>query len=88
MYLALVPLELTGHSRQVVSLLLYISAILFAKEIVTIAVKQVQSMVTEDLRVRLSSSLARHVIERSLNLAKIAKTLGVEKKDGAKIAAS
>ncbi len=49
------------------SLLLFISAILFGKELVNIAVKYGQSMVGENLRVRLSSSLAQHAIERILS---------------------
>ena len=48
------------------SLLLFISGILFAKEIVNIAVKYGQSMVGENLRVKLSSALAQHAIERVL----------------------
>jgi ABC-type multidrug transport system fused ATPase/permease subunit len=48
------------------SLLLSISAILFGKELINIAVKYGQSMVGENLRVRLSSSLAQHAIERIL----------------------
>ena len=48
------------------SLLLFITAILFGKELVNIAVKYGQSMVGENLRVRLNSSLAQHAIERIL----------------------
>lgn len=48
------------------SLLLFISAILFGKELVNIAVKYGQSMVGENLRVKLSSSLAQFAIERIL----------------------
>lgn len=48
------------------SLLVFISAILFAKEIVNIAVKYGQSMIGENLRVKLSSSLAQYAIERIL----------------------
>ncbi len=48
------------------SLLLFISAVLFGKELVNIAVKYGQSMVGENLRVKLSSSLAQHAIERIL----------------------
>jgi ABC-type multidrug transport system fused ATPase/permease subunit len=48
------------------SLLLFISAILFGKEIVNIAVKYGQSMVGENLRVKLSSSLSQYAIERIL----------------------
>lgn len=48
------------------SLLLFISAVLFGKELVNIGVKYGQSMVGENLRVKLSSSLAQHAIERIL----------------------
>ena len=48
-------------------LLLEISAILFGKEVVNIAVRYGQSMVGENLRVRLSSSLAQYAIERILS---------------------
>ena len=48
------------------SLLLLISAILFGKELVNIAVKYGQSMVGENLRVKLSSALSQHAIERIL----------------------
>ena len=48
------------------SLLLFISAVLFGKEIVNIAVKYGQSMVGENLRVKLSSSLSQYAIERIL----------------------
>ena len=48
------------------SLLVFISAILFGKELLNIAVKYGQSMVGENLRVRLSSALAQHAIERIL----------------------
>src|SRR5688500_9238931 len=53
-------------ARETTSLLLFISAILFGKELVNIAVKYGQSMVGENLRVKLSSSLAQHAIERVL----------------------
>ena len=49
------------------SLLLMISAVLFAKELVNIAVKFGQSMVGENLRVKLSSALAQHAVERVLS---------------------
>ncbi len=49
------------------SLLLFISAILFGKELINITVKYGQSMIGENLRVRLSSSLAQHAIERILS---------------------
>jgi ABC-type multidrug transport system fused ATPase/permease subunit len=47
-------------------LLLFISAVLFGKELVNIAVKYGQSMVGENLRVKLSSTLAQHAVERIL----------------------
>lgn len=53
-------------ARESASLLLLISVILFAKEIVNIAVKYGQSMAGENLRVNLSSSLAQHAIGRIL----------------------
>lgn len=52
--------------RDSTSLLLFISAILFGKELINIAVKYGQSMVGENLRVKLSSSLAQYAIERIL----------------------
>jgi len=52
--------------RASASLLIFISAILFVKELVNIAVKYGQSMVGENLRVNLSSSLAQQAIERIL----------------------
>jgi ABC-type multidrug transport system fused ATPase/permease subunit len=48
------------------SFLLFISAILFGKELVNIAVKYGQSMIGENLRVKLSTSLAQYAIERIL----------------------
>lgn len=48
------------------SLLLFISAILFGKELVNIAVKYGQSMIGERLRVNLSSNLAQYAIEKIL----------------------
>lgn len=53
-------------ARESTSLLLFISAILFGKELVNIAVKYGQSMVGENLRVKLSSSLSQFAIERIL----------------------
>lgn len=53
-------------ASETTSLLLYISAILFGKELVNIAVKYGQSMIGENLRVKLSSALAQHAIERIL----------------------
>ena len=49
------------------SLLLMISGVLFAKELVNIAVKYGQSMVGENLRVKLSSTLAQFAVERVLS---------------------
>ena len=48
-------------------LLAWISAILFAKELVNIAVRYGQSMVGENLRVRLSSDLSQFAVERILS---------------------
>src|SRR5688572_10836585 len=62
--------RLLGEGRtaqESTSLLIFISAILFGKEIVNIAVKYGQSMVGENLRVKLSSSLSQHSIERILS---------------------
>lgn len=53
-------------ASETTSLLLFISAILFGKELINIAVKYGQSMVGENLRVKLSSSLAQYAIERIL----------------------
>ncbi len=48
------------------SLLFFISAILFGKELVNIGVKYGQSMIGENLRVKLSSNLSQFAIERIL----------------------
>jgi ABC-type multidrug transport system fused ATPase/permease subunit len=48
------------------SLLITISAILFGKELINIAVKYGQSMFGERIRINLSSSLSQHAIERIL----------------------
>jgi ABC-type multidrug transport system fused ATPase/permease subunit len=48
------------------SLLLFISAILFGKEIINGAVRYGQSMLGENLRVKLSSALAQHAVDRIL----------------------
>lgn len=48
------------------SLLLYISAILFGKELVNIAVKYGQSMLGERIRINLSSELSQYAVERIL----------------------
>lgn len=53
-------------AQQSTSLLVYISAILFGKEIINIAVKYGQSMIGERLRVNLSSNLAQYAIEKIL----------------------
>ncbi len=55
-----------GQARDSYSLLLFISAILFGKELVNIAVKYGQSMIGERIRVNLSSNLAQHAIEKIL----------------------
>ncbi len=54
------------HAQESTRLLLFISAILFAKEFVNIAVKYGQSMVGENLRVKLSGSLSQFAIEKIL----------------------
>jgi ABC-type multidrug transport system fused ATPase/permease subunit len=48
------------------SLLLFISAILFAKELVNIAVKYGQSMFGERIRINLSSQLSQYAVEKIL----------------------
>ncbi len=48
------------------SLLLFISAVLFGKELVNIAVKYGQSMIGERIRVNLSSQLSQYAVERIL----------------------
>ena len=54
------------HAQESVSLLLFISAILFGKEIVNIAVKYGQSMFGERIRISLSSELSQHAVEKIL----------------------
>jgi ABC-type multidrug transport system fused ATPase/permease subunit len=49
------------------SLLLFISAILFGKELVNIAVKYGQSMLGERIRINLSSQLSQYAIEKILS---------------------
>jgi ABC-type multidrug transport system fused ATPase/permease subunit len=49
------------------SLLLFISAILFGKELVNIAVKYGQSMLGERIRINLSSQLSQYAVERILS---------------------
>jgi ABC-type multidrug transport system fused ATPase/permease subunit len=55
-----------SHAEDSFSLLLFISAILFGKELANIAVKYGQSMIGERIRVNLSSNLAQHAIEKIL----------------------
>lgn len=54
------------HAQESTRLLLFISIILFGKELVNIAIKYGQSMVGENLRVKLSSDLAQFAIDRIL----------------------
>ena len=54
------------HTQGSFSLLAFISAILFGKELVNIAVKYGQGMLGEKIRVNLSSQLSQHAIERIL----------------------
>jgi ABC-type multidrug transport system fused ATPase/permease subunit len=54
------------NASEEISLLLFISAILFGKELINIAVKYGQSMIGERLRIDLSSSLSQYAIERIL----------------------
>lgn len=55
------------HAEESVSLLVFISAILFGKEIVNIAIRYGQSMIGENMRVNLSSELSQFAIEKVLN---------------------
>lgn len=55
------------HAQESTSLLLFISAILFGKELVNIAVKYGQSMIGERIRVNLSSQLSQFAIEKILS---------------------
>lgn len=55
-----------SRARESYSLLLYISAILFGKEIVNIAIRYGQSMIGENMRVNLSSELSQYAIEKLL----------------------
>ncbi len=52
--------------EQSTSLLLFISAILFGKELANIAIKYGQSMLGEKIRINLSSQLSQHAVERIL----------------------
>lgn len=54
------------QAQESFSLLLFISAILFGKELVNITVKYGQSMLGEKIRINLSSQLSQHAIERIL----------------------
>ncbi len=54
------------HAEGSFSLLAFISAILFGKEIVNIAVRYGQNMLGEKIRVNLSSQLSQHAIEKIL----------------------
>lgn len=54
------------HAEESVSLLLFISAILFGKELVNIAIRYGQSMIGENMRVNLSSELSQFAIEKVL----------------------
>jgi ABC-type multidrug transport system fused ATPase/permease subunit len=54
------------HAAESTSLLLFISAVLFGKELVNIAVKYGQSMLGERIRINLSSQLSQHAVEKIL----------------------
>ena len=54
------------HAQESVSLLVFISLILFGKEIVNIVVKYFQGIIGEKIRVNLSSQLSQHAIEKIL----------------------
>jgi ABC-type multidrug transport system fused ATPase/permease subunit len=54
------------HAQESLSLLLFISAILFGKELVNIAVKYGQSMLGERIRINLSSELSQYAVEKIL----------------------
>ncbi len=54
------------HAQESLSLLLFISAILFGKELINIAVKYGQSMFGERIRINLSSQLSQHAVEKIL----------------------
>lgn len=53
-------------ARESISLLVFISAILFGKEVVNIAIRYGQSMIGENIRVNLSSKLSQFAIEKIL----------------------
>ena len=54
------------HAEGSYSLLIFISAILFGKELINIALRYGQSMIGENMRVRLSSELSQYAIEKLL----------------------
>jgi ABC-type multidrug transport system fused ATPase/permease subunit len=54
------------HAQESYSLLLLITAILFGKELVNIAVKYGQSMLGERIRINLSSELSQYAVEKIL----------------------
>ena len=54
-------------ARESLSLLLFISAVLFAKELVNIVVKYGQSMFGERIRINLSSRLSQYAVEKILS---------------------
>ena len=56
-----------GHAADSWSLLIYISVILFGKELINIVVKYGQSMLGERIRINLSSELSQHAVERVLS---------------------
>jgi ABC-type multidrug transport system fused ATPase/permease subunit len=53
-------------ARESISLLVFISAILFGKELINIAIRYGQSMIGENIRVNLSSKLSQFAIEKIL----------------------
>lgn len=53
-------------ARESTSLLLFITAVLFGKELVNIAVKYGQSMLGERIRINLSSELSQYAVEKIL----------------------
>ncbi len=54
------------HAEGNYSLLIFISAILFGKELINIAIRYGQSMIGENMRVNLSSELGQFAIEKLL----------------------
>src|SRR4028119_442740 len=55
-----------GTAAGITPLLLFITTVLFGKELVNIAVKYGQSMLGERIRINLSSRLSQHAIEKIL----------------------